>query len=87
MREKVDAIRRSESRRVFATLIPLRGEFELAEEALQSVRSAATLRWQNDKVSIADGPYAETKDERGAQRMKKEICDGRVGEAGRHDGI
>jgi hypothetical protein len=31
-------------------------------EALQSARSAVTLRWQNGKVSVTDGPYAETKE-------------------------
>jgi len=31
-------------------------------EALQSPRNAATLRWQNGKVFITDGPYAETKE-------------------------
>ena len=34
-------------------------------EALQSPRNAATLRWQNGKVSITDGPYAETKEQLG----------------------
>ncbi|MGH6864708.1 MAG: YciI family protein [Methyloceanibacter sp.] len=34
-------------------------------EALQSVRNAATLRWRNGKVSITDGPYAETKEQLG----------------------
>jgi hypothetical protein len=34
-------------------------------EALQSTRSAATLRWKNGKVSITDGPYAETKEQLG----------------------
>lgn len=34
-------------------------------EALQSVRNAATLRWKNNKVSIIDGPYAETKEQLG----------------------
>ncbi len=34
-------------------------------EALQSARNAATLRWQNGKVSITDGPYAETKEQLG----------------------
>jgi len=34
-------------------------------EALQSARSAVTLRWQNGKVSITDGPYAETKEQLG----------------------
>jgi hypothetical protein len=34
-------------------------------EALQSPRNATTLRWKNDKVSITDGPYAETKEQLG----------------------
>jgi hypothetical protein len=34
-------------------------------EALQSYRNATTLRWQNGKVSIKDGPYAETKEHLG----------------------
>jgi hypothetical protein len=34
-------------------------------EALQSVRSATTLREKNGKVSITDGPFAETKEQLG----------------------
>ena len=34
-------------------------------EALQSARNAATLRWKNGKVSVTDGPYAETKEQLG----------------------
>jgi hypothetical protein len=34
-------------------------------EALQSPRNATTLRWKNGKVSITDGPYAETKEQLG----------------------
>jgi hypothetical protein len=34
-------------------------------EALQSARNATTLRWKNNKVSITDGPYAETKEQLG----------------------
>jgi hypothetical protein len=34
-------------------------------EALQSARSAVTLRWRNGKVFITDGPYAETKEQLG----------------------
>jgi hypothetical protein len=34
-------------------------------EALQSARSAVTLRWQNGKVAVTDGPYAETKEQIG----------------------
>jgi len=34
-------------------------------EALQSARNAATLRFQNGKVSITDGPFTETKEQLG----------------------
>jgi hypothetical protein len=32
-------------------------------EGLQSAQTAATLRFQNGKVSVTDGPYAETKEQ------------------------
>jgi hypothetical protein len=34
-------------------------------EALQSAENATTLRWKNGRVSITDGPYAETKEQLG----------------------
>jgi hypothetical protein len=34
-------------------------------EALQSPRNASTVRWRNGKVSVTDGPYAETKEQLG----------------------
>src|SRR5271156_6086235 len=34
-------------------------------EALQGPQSATTLRWKNGKVSVTDGPYAETKEQIG----------------------
>ncbi len=34
-------------------------------QALQSARNATTLRWKNGKVSVIDGPYAETKEQLG----------------------
>lgn len=34
-------------------------------EALQGPNSAATLRWQNGKIAVTDGPYAETKEQIG----------------------
>jgi hypothetical protein len=30
-------------------------------EALQEARNATTLRWRGDKVTVTDGPFAETK--------------------------
>jgi hypothetical protein len=37
----------------------------VAGEALQSAGNATTLRWKKGKVSITDGPYAETKEQLG----------------------
>ena len=37
----------------------------LGGEALQSGQNATTLRWKNGKVSVTDGPYAETKEQLG----------------------
>jgi hypothetical protein len=34
-------------------------------EALQGPTTAMTLRWKNGKVSVTDGPYAETKEQLG----------------------
>ena len=34
-------------------------------EALQSARNATTLRWNDGKATITDGPYAETKEQIG----------------------
>src|SRR2546428_7633248 len=44
----VDAVYRSDSRRVLATLIRLLGDFELAEEALHDAFAAAVERWPRD---------------------------------------
>jgi RNA polymerase sigma-70 factor (ECF subfamily) len=46
----VDGIYRSESRRVFATLIRLLGDFDLAEEALHEAFAAAVEQWSRDGV-------------------------------------
>src|SRR5437660_6881485 len=46
----VDAVYRSDSRRVLATLIRLLGDFDLAEEALQDAFAAAVERWPRDGV-------------------------------------
>src|SRR5438094_7586013 len=48
--ERVDAVYRSESRRVLATLIRLLGDFDLAEDALQDAFAAAVERWPRDGV-------------------------------------
>ncbi|HSA55927.1 MAG TPA: RNA polymerase sigma factor [Gemmatimonadaceae bacterium] len=48
MRERIDAVYRSDSRRVLATLIRLLGDFDLAEEALQEAFAAAVERWPEE---------------------------------------
>lgn len=48
--EQVDAIYRLESRRVFATLIRLLGDFDLAEETVQTAFAAALEQWPRDGV-------------------------------------
>jgi RNA polymerase sigma-70 factor (ECF subfamily) len=50
IRETIDAIYRSESRRVFATLIRLLGEFDLAEEAMHEAFASAMEQWPRDGV-------------------------------------
>jgi RNA polymerase sigma-70 factor (ECF subfamily) len=48
VREQVDTIYRSDSRRVLATLIRLLGDFNLAEEALHDAFTAAIEQWPRD---------------------------------------
>ena len=40
-----------------------RSGHHIAAEALQSVHSATTVRVRNGKVSVTDGPFAETKEQ------------------------
>ncbi|MEX0713496.1 MAG: RNA polymerase sigma factor [Pirellulales bacterium] len=49
-REMVDAVYRSDSRRVLATLIRLLGDFDLAEEALHDAFASAVEQWPRDGV-------------------------------------
>jgi RNA polymerase sigma-70 factor (ECF subfamily) len=48
IREQIDAIYRSDSRRVLATLIRLLNDFDLAEEALHDAFAAAVERWPDE---------------------------------------
>ena len=41
----------------------------LAEEALQPASTAVTLDWKNGKVTVTDGPYAETKEQLGGIQL------------------
>jgi RNA polymerase sigma-70 factor (ECF subfamily) len=48
----VDTVYRSESRRVFATLVRLLGDFDLAEEALHEAFTSAVEQWPRDGVPV-----------------------------------
>ncbi|HTR57015.1 MAG TPA: RNA polymerase sigma factor [Casimicrobiaceae bacterium] len=50
VRERAEAIYRAESRRVFATLVRLLGDFDLAEEALHDAFRAALEQWPSEGV-------------------------------------
>jgi len=56
IRENVDKVYRSESRRILATLIRLLGDFDLAEDALHDAFRAALERWP--KEGVPDNPRA-----------------------------
>ena len=53
---RVDALYRTESRRVYATLVRLLGDFDIAEEALHDAFRAALEQWP--KVGMPDNPRA-----------------------------
>src|SRR6187401_2992571 len=55
-RGAVDAIYRAESRRIFATLIRLLGDFDLAEEALHDAFASALKQWPDE--GVPDNPLA-----------------------------
>jgi RNA polymerase sigma-70 factor (ECF subfamily) len=52
VRATVEAVYRAESRRVFATLIRLLGDFDRAEEALHDAFKAALEQWPRDGVPV-----------------------------------
>jgi RNA polymerase sigma-70 factor (ECF subfamily) len=52
VRERVDALYRSDSRRVFATLVRLLGDFDLAEEATHDAFRAALEQWPREGVPV-----------------------------------
>lgn len=56
VRELIDALYRTESRRVFASLVRLLRDFDRAEESLHEAFAAAVERWPTD--GIPDNPRA-----------------------------
>src|SRR3982750_685562 len=49
-RQQVEAVYRAESRRVFATLVRLLGDFDLAEEALHDAFASAMEQWPREGI-------------------------------------
>jgi RNA polymerase sigma-70 factor (ECF subfamily) len=56
VRRTVEDVYRAESRRVFATLVRILGDFDLAEEALHDAFAAAVEKWTRD--GIPENPRA-----------------------------
>src|SRR3954447_16555862 len=56
VREKIDAVYRADSRRVFATLVRILGDFDLAEEALHDAFTSAMKQWPEE--GVPDNPRA-----------------------------
>ncbi len=50
VRQFLDELYRSESRRVFATLVRLLGDFDLAEEAMHEAFTSAFEKWQQEGI-------------------------------------
>ena len=50
IRQQVDTVYRTESRRIFATLIRLLGNFARAEEAMRGAFAAAVAQWSRDGI-------------------------------------
>ncbi|TWU55849.1 RNA polymerase sigma factor [Rubripirellula reticaptiva] len=50
VRQQVDELFRTQSRKVFASLVRLLRDFDLAEEAMQEAFAAAILQWDDDGI-------------------------------------
>jgi len=57
VRQTVDSVYRSESRRVLATLIRLLGDFDLAEEAMHDAFASAVEQWMRDGIPANPRPW------------------------------
>ena len=57
VRDRVDTLYRQESRRIFATLVRLLGDFDLAEDAMQEAFRAAMEQWPSQGVPASPRPW------------------------------
>jgi RNA polymerase sigma-70 factor (ECF subfamily) len=55
--EKIDELYRTDSRRVFATLVRLLGDFDLAEEAMHEAFASAMTQWRSDGVPASPAAW------------------------------
>ncbi len=67
---KVDALPESQYEAIVEEVLDYRDELRrsghyIASNALESVRTATTIRVRHGKMSITDGPFAETKEQLG----------------------
>ena len=67
---KVDALSESEYDAIVSEVLDYREELRksghyIASSPLQPVQTATTIRVRNGKVSVTDGPFAETKEQLG----------------------
>jgi RNA polymerase sigma-70 factor (ECF subfamily) len=91
----VDAVYRSDSRRVFATLVRLLGDFDVAEEALHDAFRAALEQWPHEGVPgnprawlVSTGRFKAIDAIRRRARfvaLPNELLEGLEGAEGEHD--
>jgi hypothetical protein len=60
----------------------------VAGEALQGAKSATSIRYQNGKASVTDGPFVETKEQMGGVMiLEAKDLDEAIGLISKHPGI
>jgi hypothetical protein len=60
----------------------------VAEELLQPANTAVTVYWKNEKVVVADGPYAKTKEQlRGIQVLEARDLNHAIQLVSQHPGV
>jgi RNA polymerase sigma-70 factor (ECF subfamily) len=57
VREQIESLYRTESRRIFATLVRLLGDFDLAEDALHEAFRVAMEQWPRDGIPVNPRPW------------------------------
>ncbi len=90
-RQRVEEIYREESRRVFATLVRLLGDFDLAEEALHDAFAAAMEQWPSNGIPVnprawlvSTGRFKAIDATRRRARFDESL--GELAERSKHDG-